>query len=64
MKHSEVFTKFHEILNPGDIEIYLPNGYNSIRIRFENGPEVVFTYENDTKWRLEPVSAFIDRIKN
>jgi hypothetical protein len=62
MIHSEVLKKFKELLNIGDIDVYFPNGFNSIRIRLMTGSEIVFTYENDHKWCIETVTYHISKM--
>ena len=62
MTHKDIFKAFDNIFRLGSIEQWWQNGYGSIRIRFENKKEVVFTYTHDTKWRLETISSFIERM--
>jgi hypothetical protein len=62
MNHHDVFKKFNEIFNLGSIEQWWQNGFNSVRIRFEDKKEVVFTYTNDGKWTLETIYSYIQRM--
>lgn len=55
----EIYKKLF-IFNEEVIDTWFQNGYNSVRIRFTNKKEVVFTYHDDTNWRLEPVEKFIE----
>ena len=43
--------------------IWFPNGRNSIRIRYINKHELIFTYHSDTDWRLETVNEFLKNMK-
>ena len=62
MNHKDVFKAFQSIFSIGTVDTWWQNGYNSVRIRFENRKEVVFTYEHDTKWKLETLESFLDKM--
>lgn len=46
-------------IKEGSIKTWWTNGYNSIRIELMNRRQIVFTYTDDTNWRLEPIDTFI-----
>lgn len=53
MGHSEVMKWFENYFPDysGDrIDVWFPNGRNSIRIRQKNGQEFIFTYHNQKDW--------------
>lgn len=47
------------MFNAENIETWFQNGLNSVRIRFENKKEVVFTYNRESDWKLETISSFM-----
>ena len=56
MSHSEVMKWFESYFPDysGDrIDMWFPNGRNSIRIRQKNGQEFIFTYHNQKDWKFE-----------
>lgn len=70
MTHRQVYGLFCDIFpnNFDENTIYFPNGKNSVRIRGVIGlynirMDYVFTYIDKTRWRLETVDLFIDRLK-
>jgi hypothetical protein len=66
MLHTEVFEKYKKIFveESVNVEIWHPNGFNSIRIRFFSKDEYVFCYINDRAWSIETLDNFIMSIKN
>lgn len=67
MTHDVIFSYFRKciprISKMTKIEEWFPNGKNSIRVRFEDQEEYVFTYYGDNDWSLETVGCFIRRLK-
>jgi hypothetical protein len=63
MVHSNIFKAFEGIFHLGMVDTWWPNGYNSIRVRFENKKEVVFHYKNDLHWELETMDSFMDKMR-
>ena len=66
MNHDQVLAKFKEIYYLGpddDIDIWFPNGKNSVRIRFTNKREIVFTYYGKDNWVLETAGHFIGKMR-
>lgn len=63
MSHSEVM-KWFEYYFPdyaGErIDVFFPNGRNSIRIRQKNGQEFIFTYHSQKEWKLETITSFLN----
>jgi len=66
MSHSEVM-KWFEYYFPdyaGErIDVFFPNGRNSIRIRQKNGQEFIFTYHSQKEWKLETITSFLNGMK-
>ncbi len=64
MTHSDIFNKFKEIAKVTDEEVlcWFTNGKGSVRVRFLDYQEVVFTYHSDTKWMIESKALFMDRM--
>ena len=63
MSHNEVFAGFKDRF-PGsvrDIDVWFQNGKNSIRIRFKNKNEFVFTYYDMHNWALETAQHHLER---
>lgn len=62
MSHKEIY-KWFELYFPiyaGDrVEVWFPNGKNSIRIRQINKQEFVFTYHSNKKWKFETLDSFL-----
>ena len=63
MLHREVFNKFENMFHIGTTTQWWQNGYNSVRIEFQNKKQVVFTYNSDTHWSLVTVASFLDSLK-
>ena len=64
MTHVKLAKKF-EALCHADIDAiveWFPNGRDSIRVKFDDGVELVFTYYNDTNWRIEPIDTFLKQV--
>lgn len=62
MTHISVYKRFElscPIISSGDIENWYPNGKDSIRLRFSNGRQLIFTYYGKEAWRLETIDSFI-----
>lgn len=64
MSHNEVY-KWFELYFPqysGDkVEVWFPNGKNSIRIRQKNKQEFIFTYNRATDWKFETITSFLKK---
>lgn len=66
MSHSEVMKWFENYFPDysGDrVDVWFPNGRNSIRIRQENGQEFIFTYHSQKDWRFETITSFLNGMK-
>ena len=61
MTHKDVLEKLREFypLKDNSIEVWFPNGKNSVRVRLNNKTELIFTYCGPRKWRLETVECFM-----
>lgn len=65
MSHSDVMKWFEKIFPDysGDrIDMWFPNGRNSIRIRQINGQEFIFTYHGQKEWKLETITSFLNEM--
>lgn len=66
MNHKEVYRWF-ELYFPdyaGDrVDIWFPNGRNSVRIRHINGQEFIFTFDGDKVLRFETIDSFLNDIR-
>ena len=62
MAHGDV-SKWFELYFPNyageNVEIWFPNGKNSIRVRQTNKQEFIFTYNGKDDWRFETAKSFI-----
>lgn len=65
MNHKELMEKYMEMFgfDYGDVELWFPNGKGSIRVRYNNKVELVFTYYGPNNWRLETVKEFLKNRK-
>lgn len=65
MAHTELIEKFKEIcrINVEDFEHWFPNGKDSIRVRFDEYTDVVFTYHSEKDWRIESMDSYLMSIK-
>lgn len=61
MLHSEIFQIYKKIFHHDahNVEAWHHNGFGSIRIRFFNKDEWVFSYTNDNKFSIETLDNFI-----
>ena len=62
MSHSDVYKLFelHMPSYAGDrVEIWFPNGRNSIRVRMRSREEFIFTFNNPKDWRFETIDSYI-----
>lgn len=66
MTHNQVLDIFKKCYPIEDdmVLCWFPNGKNSVRIRFANKVELVFTYKSSKEWTIETRDAFINRINN
>ena len=46
------------------IDTWFPNGKSSIRIRFKDLREIIFTYNEYNNWSIETVDSYLKRISN
>ena len=63
MTPERLFEAFKKItgFNDSDVERYftMRNSKNSIRVRFKDKNEYVFTYKTPRKWRLETYETYL-----
>lgn len=65
MMHQDIYKQF-ELCFPDygkNIEMWFPNGRNSVRIRQVNKQEFIFTYNGQDDWKFETVKSFLDGMK-
>ena len=65
MSHKNVFEQF-KLLFPQYIECidtWFPNGKNSIRVRWTQDSDRIFTYNGIDDWCFETVDSFLNRMK-
>lgn len=64
MVHKDVYKIFisHFPKESGKVEMWFPNGKNSVRVRMTDKRELVFTYNGPNDWFLETVNSFIERM--
>lgn len=63
MLQKKVFDIYKKMFVVDDeIESWVANGPNSIRIRLKSKKEIVFTYQNKARWKLESRESFIDSL--
>lgn len=46
-----------------NVDVWFPNGKNSIRIRQTDKQEFIFTYNNSKNWSFETIEYFIKHMK-
>lgn len=66
MSHNEVYKWFERFFPSyaGDsVEMWFPNGKNSIRVRRTGHLDFVFSYNGPRDWKFETVESFIDGVK-
>ena len=65
MTHDIIYYNFVQHLHhyAKDVDTWFPNGKNSIRVRYINGCEFIFTYNKDSDWCYETLDCFIRRLK-
>lgn len=65
MSHKEVLEHFKKYFPQyaENMEQWFPNGKNSVRVRKQHMPDVVFTYNNIQDWRFETVDSYINSMR-
>ena len=65
MTHDIVFQHFRACLprHASETIAWFPNGKNSIRVRYEDGRDFIFTFNNELDWCYETAEHFIKRLK-
>lgn len=62
MIHKDVY-KFFKMYFPSytdnNVDVWFPNGKDSIRVREKNGFEFIFTYHDKNNWKLETINSFL-----
>jgi hypothetical protein len=59
MLQKDVFEIYNSMFDLGEIDVWFANGYNSVRVRYVNTRESVFTYINEQDWKLESLDSHI-----
>ena len=65
MGTKELLERFKEIANVTDeeIDVYFPSGNSIIRVRLKNRKELVLTYTNGRRWRLETKESYVNVVR-
>ena len=65
MLQKDVLEKFKELFPQyaEQVEMWFPNGKNSIRVRTHERHDYVFTYHAKYCWSLETIDIYVDRMK-
>lgn len=65
MLQKDVFNKFKELFpqHAEQIEMWFPNGKNSVRVRDYNKHDYVFTYHGRNSWSFETVDCHVERMR-
>lgn len=65
MTPKDVYKAFRDIsrTTDEDIEMWFPNGKDSIRVKLRNKQELIFTYDSPKYWRIETRGAFLTDMK-
>jgi len=65
MVHSELIKRYQALFKYSvqDIDVWFPNGKDSIRVRSLSKEEYIFTYKNEKTWKLETVNHFIKNMR-
>lgn len=65
MTHPRVYEEFKTYFPQYEqmMKLWFPNGKNSIRVRLNNGRELVFTYNGTNEWCFETVDNFLKRME-
>jgi len=63
-KHTDLFEEYRRLCNVDDeyIEEYYPYGENSIKVRFKDGKEVIWTLKGPENWEIESFEHYCRRI--
>ena len=59
MLQKDVLEIYKSMFDLGEIDVWFANGFNSVRVRYVDNKEVVFTYRTDLDWKLETLDSFI-----
>lgn len=66
MSHNDIY-KLFELHMPSyageKVELWFPNGRNSIRVRSIGKEEFIFTFNNPKDWRFETVGSYINTFR-
>ena len=65
MSHNDIFKIFKTTIGVSDalIHTWFQNGKDSIRVRYVDHTELIFTYHNDRDWKLETVASFVNSLR-
>lgn len=65
MTHDKIFEIGSKLLpmyfDKKVVDIWFPNGQNSVRIRHYNRKEYIFTFNGPDEWSFETVKNFLER---
>lgn len=62
--HEDLFEEYRQLLKVDEslIEEWFPCGKDSIRVRFKDGKEVIWTITGPENWMIESVEHFCKRL--
>jgi hypothetical protein len=64
MSHANLFEEYRQLFKIDEslIEEWFPCGKDSIRVRFTDGKEVIWTLKGPENWSIESVEHFCKRV--
>lgn len=65
MTHKDIYKEFNQVFKDlsSTVEMWFPNGKNSIRVRDKYKAEYIFTFNSPRNWSIETVENFIAKLK-
>ena len=65
MIHKDVYTMFEAYFPEvaAKVDVWFPNGKDSVRVRLTSKREFIFSYINDNHWSFETIDSFLEKLK-